>query len=119
MTEEKKPLLLPGQRMEPKRTRTRRKPQPPSTWAEDVTKEAVTWAVAGYFPRRIVSLIAGPRDAGKTLFAVWLAAEASRGNPPLRVWLNSQEDDLGTVLKPRLDAAGADIKKTIRLTAEH
>ena len=105
MSEEK---TLPGQQMEPKRKRTRREAQPPTSWAEDVKKEPVTWAVPGYFPRRIVSLIAGPRDAGKTLYAVWLAAEASQGiagGVPLRVWLNSQEDDLATVLRPRIDAA--------------
>lgn len=100
-------MTLPGKQTEPKRKRTRREPAP-TTWAEDVRKQPVTWAVPGYFPRRIVSLIAGPRDAGKTLYAVWLAAEASQGKAggvPLRVWLNSQEDDLATVLRPRIDAA--------------
>jgi AAA domain len=111
-------MTLPWQQTEPKRKRTRRE-LPPTTWAEDVLKQPVTWAVPGYFPRRIVSLIAGPRDAGKTLFAVWLAAEASRGSPPLRVWLNSQEDDLATVLRPRIDAATDHLDKMIRLTAEH
>ena len=114
-------MTLPGQQTEPKRKRTRREP-PPTTWAEDVRKQPVTWAVPGYFPRRIVSLIAGPRDAGKTLYAVWLAAEASQGKAggvPLRVWLNSQEDDLATVLRPRIDAATDHLDKMIRLTAEH
>ena len=70
-----------------------------------------------------VSSIYGPRNSGKTMAAVWLAAEASNGiggsRAPLRVWFNSQEDDLATVLKPRFDAAGASRERQVRLTANY
>jgi AAA domain len=90
--------------------------RPGTTWVEDVRKEPVRWAIPDYIPRRVVSSIYGPRNSGKTTLAVWLATEAARQSG-LRVWLNSREDDLPTVLKARFDAGGADLtKQHIRLT---
>jgi hypothetical protein len=66
--------------------------------------------------------VAAPRSAGKSLFGVWIAKESSLGTPlasgnPLRVWLNSQEDHLASVLRPRLEVAGADLDR-VTLTSE-
>jgi hypothetical protein len=47
--------------------------------------------------------------------AVWLAIKSAQDG--CRVWMNSQEDDLRTVLKPRFDAAGYPAR-AVRLTAE-
>jgi AAA domain len=93
-----------------------------STWLEDVEKHPVSWAMTDYIARGVVTSINGPRNSGKTLCASWLAAAMSRdkdGAQPLRVWFNSQEDDLGSVLRPRLEAAGANLAKQVRLTGEH
>src|SRR5271165_7107956 len=91
-----------------------------STWVEDVEEEPISWALPDYVPRRVVTGVYGPRNAGKTMLAVWLAAEVSKGvtGVKLRVWLNSQEDDLPTVLKPRFSAAGVDLNQQVRLTGE-
>ncbi len=86
----------------------------PTTWVEDIRKEPVRWAVPDYIPRRVVSSLYGPRNSGKTLAAVWLATEAARTG--LRVWMNSREDDLPSVLKPRFDATGGILAKQVRLT---
>lgn len=93
---------------------------PRTQWAEDVEKEPIRWAIPDYIPRRVVSSIYGPRNSGKTMAVIWLAASASSGvgdRAPLRVWFNSQEDDLPSVLKPRFDAAGIPDRQ-VRLTAE-
>jgi hypothetical protein len=96
-----------------------------STWLEDVEKRPVSWAMTDYIARRVVTSINGPRNSGKTLCASWLAAAMSRGlggTQPLRVWFNSQEDDRHSVLRPRLEAAGASVAKEVnqvRLTEEH
>jgi hypothetical protein len=110
---------IPGQKIRIPPERTRKKPPPPpTTWAEDITKESVHWAVPDYIARRVVSSVYGPRNVGKTLLAIWLAASAASATAPLRVWCNSLEDDLPTVLAPRFDVAGIP-KRQIRLTAEH
>ena len=89
-----------------------------TTWVEHIEKQRIRWAVPDYIARRVVSSVYAPRNAGKTMFAVWLAASAASAAEPLRVWYNSQEDDLPTVLKPRFDAAGISARQ-IRLTDEH
>ena len=88
-----------------------------TTWVEDIEKEPVRWAVPDYIARRVVSSVYAPRNAGKTMFGIWLAASAASATVPLRVWYNSQEDDLPSILKPRFDAAGISAQQ-IRLTDE-
>jgi putative DNA primase/helicase len=97
-----------------------RRAHPGSTWFEDVSKEPIRWVVPDYIPRRYVSSVYAPRNAGKTMLAVWLAAQLSKGlggEAPYRTWLNSREDDLASVLRPRLDAASASLSRQVRLTA--
>ena len=48
--------------------------------------------------------------------AVWLAIKSAQAG--FRVWMNSQEDDLRTVLKPRFDAAAGCPGRAVRLTDE-
>jgi len=90
----------------------------PTTWVEDVEKRPIRWVVPDYVARRYVTLLVAPRNAGKTLAAIWLATSAANSSG-LRVWFNSLEDDLHAVLRPRFDAAGATISRQIRLTANH
>lgn len=100
-------------------TRTRKTQPPPEKplpthWARDVTGRNVEFAVQDYFPRGVVSSVYSPRDAGKTTCALHFLAELSRGrlfgepHPRIRSLFNTQEDSLETVIKPRLEAHGAD-----------
>jgi len=84
----------------------------------------VRFAIPGYVPRGTVTLIASPRDAGKTTAVVHLAAIGSRaadqceGCPPVRTWLNTREDDLAAVILPRLTVARAKRDRLVRVTEE-
>jgi hypothetical protein len=65
----------------------------------------VGWVLAEFIPRRVVTLVAGPRNVGKSLVAIWLAAEVNRAGG--RAWINTLEDDLSSVMRPRCEVAGA------------
>jgi hypothetical protein len=60
-------------------------------------------------PLHGISVVSGFRAATKTTFACWLAAQAtSQGDI---VFFCSQEDDLRSFIRPRVEAAGADLSK--------
>jgi len=94
----------------------------------DVEPEEVRWLWEPYIPRRKVTLLEGDPAAGKTWFALKLTAIVTRGsgwpdengNPgqlfePGNVLYLSCEDGLGDTLRPRLDAAGADVSRVTAL----
>jgi hypothetical protein len=73
-----------------------------------------SWLWEGYLVRNGINLIVGAKGVGKTSLACWLAARASAGDvgfggQPLRVFIDSQEDDPEVVLRPRVEAAGAEM----------
>jgi AAA domain len=73
-----------------------------------------SWVWEGYLVRNGINLIVGAKGVGKTSFACWLAARASSGDEgfggqPMRVFIDSQEDDPEVVLRPRVEAAGAEM----------
>ena len=75
---------------------------------------APDWLWQGYLLRGGVNLIVGAKGIGKTSLVCWLAARASLGDPgfggrPLRVFIDTQEDDPEVVLRPRVEAAGAEM----------
>src|SRR6266704_595343 len=75
---------------------------------------APQWLWQGYLLRGGVNLIVGAKGIGKTSLVCWLTARASLGDPafggrPLRVFIDSQEDEAEVVLRPRIEAAGADM----------
>jgi hypothetical protein len=39
----------------------------------------MTYIFPGYFPRKVVSMVAGKRGEGKSLFVAWLAGQVSTG----------------------------------------
>jgi RecA-family ATPase len=76
--------------------------------------KAPRWLWEDYLLRGGINLIVGPKGIGKTSLVCWLAAQASLGEEgfggkPLRVFIDSQEDDPEVVLRPRIEAAGADL----------
>src|SRR5262249_50702758 len=75
---------------------------------------APDWLWPGYLLRGGVNLVVGAKGIGKSSLVCWLAARASVGEPgfggkPLRVFIDSQEDDPQVVLRPRVEAAGAEM----------
>jgi hypothetical protein len=86
----------------------------------DVQPEEVSWLWDPYIPRRKQTLLEGDPGAGKTWLALTIASGVSRGDlfpgdapdtqrAPDNVLYLSAEDGLGDTLRPRLDAAGADV----------
>ena len=72
---------------------------------------APDWLWQGYLLRGGVNLIVGAKGIGKTSLVCWLAAQASVGDPgfggkPLRVFIDSQEDDPEVVLRRHERALG-------------
>jgi hypothetical protein len=76
--------------------------------------KAPRWLWDEYLLRGGINLIVGAKGVGKTSLVCWLAARASLGierfgGTPLRVFIDTQEDDPEVVLRPRIEAAGADL----------
>jgi hypothetical protein len=91
---------------------------------DKVTPEEVSWLWDPYIPRRKHTLLEGDPGAGKTWLALIIASIVSRGDPfphedgvrktrrePANVVYLSAEDGLADTLRPRLDAAGADVSR--------
>ena len=92
-----------------------------------VKAESVSWLWANRFPNKGLNLIPGVGSAGKTTFAAYLMACLTTG----RDWIDCQnntpagsclfigaEDDLACAIRPKLDAAGADVSKVVALDYE-
>lgn len=87
-----------------------------------ITKKGIDWLWSGRIPLGILTLIAGHPGTGKSFFSTWLAAKLSRGDvlpgskqkmKPCSTLLIAAEDDPASVIKPRLEANGADMSKII------
>jgi putative DNA primase/helicase len=108
------------------------RPSPPHTSAaraagpvfrrlSEVTPENLQWLWPGRFPLGKLTLIAGDPGLGKSFLTMDFAARVSSGadwpgaagapQPPGSVILFSAEDDLADTIRPRLDAAGADVAR--------
>jgi putative DNA primase/helicase len=91
----------------------------------DVMAEPISWLWPGRIALGKVSLISGDPGLGKSLVSLALAAHVSQGRPwPVdrspcprgEVLLLSAEDDIGDTIRPRLEAAGADVARVQVLT---
>lgn len=81
--------------------------------ADEVVPRSPSWLWEERIPLGGVTLVAGPRGAGKTAFGTWLAAQVTSGaHPDIRqgvVWYSSSEDSLEVTLRPRVEAAGGNL----------
>lgn len=86
----------------------------------EIQPEAVAWLWEGRIPSGKVTLLEGEPGVGKSSLALELAARVSRGAPmpfekglhetrPANVILFSGDDGLADTVRPRLDAAHADL----------
>jgi hypothetical protein len=90
----------------------------------DVEPEETKWLWPGVIPLGKLSMIAGPPGLGKSFVTLDVAARVSRGDPwpgypetswePGDVLLLAHEDGVADTIRPRLDAAGANVER-IRL----
>lgn len=93
--------------------------------ASSVETKKITWLWPGKIPRAKITIIDGDPDKGKTLAMVDIAARVTRGREmpdgsrgldgPQNVIFSSTEDDLEDTLRPRLEAAGADLDRVFFL----
>lgn len=79
--------------------------------AHDVEPEDVTWLWNERIPRSMISVVAGRPDQGKGLFSCLVAADITRAGG--RVLYSAIEDAYGLMTRPRLEAAGADLKNVL------
>ena len=85
-----------------------------------VKMEVVKWAVDERIPFGNVTIVAGDPGVGKSTMVLDIAADLSvgeklpfisTGRDPMSVLLFTAEDGLANTVKPRLKAAGADMKR--------
>jgi hypothetical protein len=91
----------------------------------DVPYVPVQWLWPERIPLGMVSVIAGEGGVGKSTMTLDMAARVSRGDPwpdhphdrrePGSVIILSAEDGLSVTIRPRLEAAGADLEKVYSL----
>lgn len=88
--------------------------------ASEIEKTIVDWLWWPYIAAEHINIIAGMGNEGKGLVCAHLAACVTRGrafpnfpekHAPGRVMWLEMEDDLGSTVAPRLEAAGADMSK--------
>lgn len=86
---------------------------------------AIRWLWPGYIPRGKLVLLDGDPGLGKSLVTLDLAARLSRGSPlpdgspshqPHTMLLIAGEDDAADTIRPRAEAAGADLDRLIAIT---
>ena len=101
------------------------------TRASAIEPEPVIWAWEpdpgqGRIPAGALTLAAGREGTGKSSFAIWVAAQLSRGTLPGTFYGQSRnvlyaavEDSWSRTLVPRLMAAGADLTRVFRVEVEN
>jgi hypothetical protein len=89
----------------------------------DVAAERVRWLWPGRIPLGKLTVLDGDPGMGKSTLTLTIAAKVSTGSPfpdgarpePADVILLSAEDDIGDTIRPRLEAAGADVNRVFVL----
>lgn len=90
----------------------------------EIQSKQLRWLWPGRIPLGKISLFAGDPGLGKSLVTLDIAARVTRGfdwpdgainNQPGSVIILSAEDDVGDTIRPRLEAAGANLDKVYSL----
>ncbi len=88
----------------------------------EIDPEPIEWLWHNRIPLGKLSILAGDPGTGKSFFSLFMAAQITKGLPwpdigaPTMkgsVILMSAEDDAADTIRPRLDAAGADVRKIV------
>lgn len=106
-------------------------PKPVLVRMADVEPQEVDWLWNPYIAKGKLTILEGDPAMGKTWLALTLAAIVSRGDPfpgpdgvprdrrePANVVYLTAEDGLADTLRPRLDKAGADVRRVFALTGQ-
>jgi RecA-family ATPase len=78
---------------------------------EDIRRESTEWLLPGRIPIGGVTILGGDPGLGKSQWTCLLAAQLSRGElgPPAATLMLTAEDDPSRTIKPRLEAAEANV----------
>lgn len=87
-------------------TRPYKRPKP-TIPAYKIERRPVRWLWREHIPWGMLSLVAGRPEKGKSLLAILIAAEVSQH---YAVIISSHEDQKAETMKPRLEAAGANMR---------
>lgn len=94
----------------------------PVRWAWDTSDPTTGTHQEGRFPANSLVIAAGRAGLGKSQFAVWMAAQITRGDlpgilygTPRTVVYAAAEDSWAMTIAPRLVAAGADLDMVFRI----
>lgn len=95
------------------------------TQASNIRSERPKWLWAERIPLGTCTIFAGRGGEGKSSFALWLMAHINWGQlegdlhgKPATALVISHEDDWGTVMIPRLKAAGAKLDMVYKMSVE-
>lgn len=100
-------------------------PGPVLVTLSSVQRERVEWIWPGYLARGKLHIMDGDPGLGKSTAALDIAARLSRGammpdgspgTTPAGVVILTAEDGLADTVRPRLEAAGADLERIVALT---
>lgn len=98
------------------------------TRMSDIAPEEIDWLWPGFIALGKISMIMGDPSLGKSMVTLDMTARVTRGaswpidngkSPIGDVLLLSNEDDPADTIRPRLDAAEADIKRVHHLSMVH
>jgi AAA domain len=102
-------------------------PAIPARPLSQIRPKSIRWLWEPYLPRGKLAVFDGDPGIGKSFITVDLAARLSRGGPlpggkqldrPHTTILLSAEDDAADTIRPRAEAAGADLDRVIALGDE-
>jgi hypothetical protein len=95
-------------------------------WVDDIAERSLAWLWYGRLAFGEMSLMDGAKGKGKSFITYDLIARATRGFPmpdqdtaetdPITVLLFTDEGGWDTTIRPRLRAAGADLKRVARVS---
>lgn len=77
--------------------------------SDHVEPERIEWLWMSRIPKGMITVVAGRPDQGKGLFAAYVTAVSSKRG--INTLYSAQEDSHGLMTRPRLEAAGANLKR--------